>query len=241
MTTATKLQILPRPAAQRQRRAKLKSAARLPVEDLGAEHCVLHGISWDTYEKLLKDLDNTRKFLTYDEGTLEIMSPSSRHEHGRSLLEFLLQLYALEMQIDFEPRGSLTMRRKKRKKGLEPDSCFYVAHAKSARLMTKWQETSVAPDLAIEIEVSQRLGTRREIYAALDVRELWVDDGRTLRVMHLDQKGEYVTHLKSLNFPDLPLKEFEGFLRLIDKKTYGEIARDFQTWTRSLVQKKRST
>jgi Uma2 family endonuclease len=42
---------------------------------------LLEGISWETFERLLKELgDNRAARLAYDQGKLEIMSPLSPHE-----------------------------------------------------------------------------------------------------------------------------------------------------------------
>ena len=41
---------------------------------------VLSGIRWEFYEAFLEELNNRHVFLTYDRGSLELMSPSFRHE-----------------------------------------------------------------------------------------------------------------------------------------------------------------
>jgi Uma2 family endonuclease len=47
-----------------------------------AEHrIILHNTSWETYERLLEEREDSRvPRLAYDRGELEIMSPSSEHE-----------------------------------------------------------------------------------------------------------------------------------------------------------------
>lgn len=46
----------------------------------------LSGISWQTYERLLTELSDRRLRLTYNRGSLEIMSPSPEHEFGKEML-----------------------------------------------------------------------------------------------------------------------------------------------------------
>jgi Uma2 family endonuclease len=46
----------------------------------------LSGISWETYETLLEELNNRRLRLTYNCGTLEIMAPSPEHELTKEVL-----------------------------------------------------------------------------------------------------------------------------------------------------------
>lgn len=60
-------------------------ASLAPSPELGdAENIpslILPNIRWQTYEALLLDLKDTRRVrVTYDQGTLEIMTPSEEHE-----------------------------------------------------------------------------------------------------------------------------------------------------------------
>ena len=50
------------------------------------QHIVLDGVSWSTYEALLRELEGRRFRITYDRGRLEIMTVSLRHEFGKKLL-----------------------------------------------------------------------------------------------------------------------------------------------------------
>ncbi|GBO53931.1 hypothetical protein APA_1879 [Pseudanabaena sp. lw0831] len=48
---------------------------------LSENRVLLHGVSWETFERLLADVGDRRKTLFhYNNGTLEIMSPLSLHE-----------------------------------------------------------------------------------------------------------------------------------------------------------------
>ena len=47
----------------------------------GGQRIILHGISWETYEHLLNDRGESHAVhFAYDQGALEIMVPSERHE-----------------------------------------------------------------------------------------------------------------------------------------------------------------
>ena len=39
------------------------------------QRVVLYNVSWETYERLVEEIDNPGTRLAYDEGVLEIMSP----------------------------------------------------------------------------------------------------------------------------------------------------------------------
>jgi hypothetical protein len=68
---------------------------------------LMNDISWEIYETLLQNLhDNSHYRLKYLAGTLEIMSPSRRHEFDKKIIALLLETYFLELDIDFYPLGS---------------------------------------------------------------------------------------------------------------------------------------
>src|SRR5262245_41820311 len=88
---------------------------------------VLHNVSWETYEQLLKNYeDHSSSRFTYDHGELEIMGPSLPHEQVRCILIFLVNLICEEYELDVIGLGSLTQRRFDLQRGLEPDGCFYI-------------------------------------------------------------------------------------------------------------------
>ena len=66
---------------------------------------VLHGISWNTYETLLKDLEHGSVRLTYDRGSLELMSPSRDHERFKTLIGRMIELFTEELDIPMQSGG----------------------------------------------------------------------------------------------------------------------------------------
>src|SRR5690349_13948329 len=94
------------------------------------QRIVLHCISWETYERFLVDLaDSSAPRLTYDRGTLEIMSPLPEHERQRHNLATLVEIAAEARDLDLLGLGSTTFRREDLQRGLEPDACFYIQNA----------------------------------------------------------------------------------------------------------------
>src|SRR5690348_5159419 len=56
-----------------------------------AQNVILHNLSWGTYERLLADLENSSApRLTYDRGTLEIMSPLPEQERAKQNFTLLV-------------------------------------------------------------------------------------------------------------------------------------------------------
>ena len=72
---------------------------RAPAE----QRVIVQNVSWATYEKLLADLANQSSTrLTYDRGTLEIMSPLPEHERYNRILALSIEMLADAMGIDVE-------------------------------------------------------------------------------------------------------------------------------------------
>src|SRR4051812_36855029 len=92
--------------------------------------CVLlDGVTWATYLRLSGELQHRRVRLAYCDGSLEIMSPSYLHEACKEWLAIMVRVIAEELELDVVCGGSTTFRKKDLERGLEPDQCFYVAHA----------------------------------------------------------------------------------------------------------------
>src|SRR5688572_5526405 len=86
----------------------------------------LSDVDWDEYEHLLSQMEMFPGHrLSYDRGRLDIMSPKRDHEAYKFFLASIVQLLAEEEQIDIEPSGTATLRRKKLEVGAEPDESFY--------------------------------------------------------------------------------------------------------------------
>ncbi len=73
---------------------------------------VLRDVCWDTYEKLLGDLvDSSAPRLTFDRGTLEIMSPTAERERLNRLIASFVEEASLALGIDVESFCSTTFKR----------------------------------------------------------------------------------------------------------------------------------
>src|SRR5712671_749928 len=95
------------------------------VTNTSEQKVILEGVSWETYARLLAehpDKPGTR--FTYDQGALEIMVVSFKHEDLGRTIAMLISLIAAEMDIDCVDAGSTTFLRKDLAKGFEPDGCF---------------------------------------------------------------------------------------------------------------------
>lgn len=200
------------------------------------ERLVLGGVTWETYLRLLRAFDGRYLRITYDRGELEIMTLSPQHERFKHLLGLLVWVLVEELGWNLACFGSMTFKRKKRQRGLEPDDCFWIQNEPAVRGKDKIDlRTDPPPDLVLEIEWTRSALNRLSIYAVLRVPEVWQYDGERLRVQLLGADGRYADSAQSGAFPFLPMNELERFLGI--RATLGEtdLIRQFRAWVRDRI------
>jgi Uma2 family endonuclease len=207
-------------------------ATSIPAE----QRTVLHNISWETFETLLKETGEDRGLrFAYDCGTLEIMTPLFEHENPKSNFANFIVALAEELDIEIKSAGSTTLKRKIVNRGIEPDNCYYIQNEPAVRGRQELDlETDPPPDLAIEIDITSSSVDKLGIYSALGVPELWRYNGRVLKFYHLVER-EYVQREFSVAFPFVSVTDMSRFIE--QSKTSGEIAllKSFRAWVREKV------
>lgn len=170
----------------------------------GGQRIILHGISWETYEHLLNDIGESHAaHFAYDQGALEIMVPTERHERPSRILAVLVDVLAEELNIDLHRLGSTTLKREDLQKGLEPDSGFYIRNEARIRGKEKLDFTvDPPPDLIIEIDETSSSLNKFPIYAKLGTLELWRYKNNQVQFFVLTN-GQYVEVENSIAFPVL--------------------------------------
>lgn len=197
------------------------------------DHLLLEEASWEFYEMLLLETQERHLRITYDEGRLELMSPLPRHERVKKIVGVLVSIIAVERNIPMRHLGSTTFRRRKRRKGLEPDECFYVQSESRIREKDDLDLTiDPPPDLAVEVDVTNWSVDRLPIYAALGVPEIWRHDGQQLGCLLLSKDGKYEPAEMSLAFPFLRVAEINRFLAMWPATEETAVLRAFRDWVR---------
>ncbi len=211
----------------------------MPLTALPAEtRVVLDNVSWETFEALLEATGPCRGRMAYEEGTLEIMSPSFEHEDLKSTLGILLEGYAQELGIDMKVAGSTTLKREMKQRGVEPDESYYVQNEALVRGLTDLElGRDPPPDLVIEIQITQSALDKLGIYAAMGVPEVWLWEGDALKVYWLGEKGQYAERDRSRALPGLPLGDLLRFLEGSKEKSTTRLANEFRLWVRENVRK----
>jgi Uma2 family endonuclease len=198
------------------------------------QRLILYSVPWRDYLRLLRIFaDRPAVRLTYDRGTLELMTLSHGHESlGRLLGRFIVVLTE-ELGWPLKSGGSTTLRRRKRLRGLEPDECYWIT---SEPLVRDKDELDLRhdppPDLALEIDVTHSSLNRMGIYAALNVPEVWRLAGQTLTFHVLGTTGQYSVVSQSRAFPQLTAADLISFLNLRGQMDENSLVRQFRAWVR---------
>lgn len=198
-------------------------------------HLVIEGVSWETYESLLRDFEMTgqRKRVTYDDGRMVIVSPLPRHEKWKSLVGRIVEAIADARDIPISTFGSTTWKRKRKKKGLEPDDCFYIQNEAAVRgRMDLDLKRDPPPDLAVEVDLRPYLINKLNVYAGLGIHEVWCYDGTALQMFVLQKTGEYEQVESSAALPFVRPADIERFLGKFIQTDQNSLMRAVREWAR---------
>jgi len=174
---------------------------------------ILDNVSWETYERLITEHgERCGTRFTYDEGVLQIMVISSRHEMPNRTLATLVEVLAEEWSIDIQRLGSMTFRRKDLLKAFEPDSCFYIQHADAVMGNANIKlPVNPPPDLVIDVDITRESLNRFPIFAAVGIPEVWRFDGARVIFYRLESEA-YIETTHSLALTTLDSDTATAFL-----------------------------
>jgi len=154
----------------------LETLLELPaLRHADVEECYsIDGVSWEQYDALLAGLGDRAGYrIRYVDGVLTIVAPSRHHESGKTRIGTLLEIYFLEMDIEYFPMGSTTLRLAAQGSGIEPDESYCLGAEREF------------PDLAIEVVVTSGGVNSLAIYHRLGVREVWFWQHERFTIYHL--------------------------------------------------------
>ena len=195
---------------------------------------IRENVSWKEYEDLLEQVgEATWLRIAYDDGTLEIMTVGPKHEKFATLIEGLVGVIRLRLRMNIVFFGSSTMRKEKKRKGIEPDACFYVQTAEAlGNRMDLDFEKDPPPDVAVEVDVTRHSISKFGIYAGLGVPEVWIYDGKELKI-HLLEQDEYLPAIESQALPILSGPILSKFLSQLREEGELQAILAFDDWLQS--------
>jgi Uma2 family endonuclease len=208
----------------------LEAAMHLPA----GGKLTLRDVGWDEYLEFLDQLGESPRVRTgYDNGTLEIVTPSFSHERYKGLVHDVLLVLSDELDREILSYGSATLKIADKRKGAEADDCFYIQRAAAIAGRDRIDlRTDPPPDLIVEIDETSDSSTKFAIYAVLGVPEVWRFDGERFSFWRLTQ-GEYASLSASEAFPFLNPIHLDEFVADCDRVGHKAARRRFRDWVRT--------
>jgi Uma2 family endonuclease len=164
---------------------------------------LIENISWNTFVAIADERRGSVPRLTYDEGTLELMSPRRQHESIGRVIGRIIETYTEVKGIEIQSVASTTFKRADLSKGFEADESYYIEHA--ARIRAK-EEIDLSldppPDLVIEVEITSSAIQKLKLFASMEIPEVWRHDGEHLQMLRLVD-GQYQAIQTSFGVPGL--------------------------------------
>lgn len=204
------------------------------VKSSAEQRVLLRNISWETYERLLDERGDSRApRFAYDQGELEIMSPSPEHESVAYFTALLVATLAEEMGVNAYGVGSTTYKRGDVGRGFEPDASFYIRNEERIRGKPRIDlDVDPPPDLVIEVDITSPSLGKFPIYAGLGVHEVWRYDGDRSAIFVLEE-GEYVEARESVALPPLTSGVLTHFVEESASLGSTDWLRRVREWARS--------
>lgn len=205
-------------------------------------HCdrvVLHNLNWQQFETLLQTLGEHRSArVAYDFRTLEIMTPLPEHERHKDKISEVIKDIAEILNLEYDCLGSTTWKRETQLAGVEPDNCFYFQNELQIRGLSRFNlEQDPPPDLALEIDLTNKSLNRRPIYARLGIPEIWnydIEQGQ-LTIYQLNEDSYSISETSSI-FPQISVREIPQILNRHRQEGRLATRRIMKKWVQTQLQ-----
>lgn len=201
--------------------------AKLPA---GSE-LILREQTFEDYEEILEEIGEAGGLrVGFDGEIIKIMTLSSTPEKYVRLIERLIDNVSMRKRIKILSFGSATMKASRKRRGSEPDCCFYIQNAEAvARKSAIDFSRDVPPDVVVEVDIHHDSLDKFSIYSALEVPEFWLYDGKKLKIYELENE-KYSEIEQSLALPILTSAVLTDFLNRLEKSDQFEILLEFEKW-----------
>ena len=209
----------------------MATAERIRPND---QRIVINGVSWKTFQGLLADRgERLVPRMAYDQGELELMSPSEEHEQYKKLIGYMIVFWAVEQGIPLRSLGSATFTQSEQQRSLEPDECYYITNESLVRGKREIELGSdPPPDLALEVDIASKSAKKLGLYAAIGIPEVWRYSRQGLQVYKLSADGRYSLSPESACLIGFPVRDVQNWLARADSMDETNWIRSFQSWIR---------
>ncbi len=155
-----------------------------PSSEKGQDQCFIYsGITWQQFKLIQAGFAESKRVrLFYYKETIELLMPGRAHEFNKTIIGFLIELFCLEQNIEFEPLGSMTQEREG-EVSVEPDESYCFGISKPI------------PDLVIEVVFTSGSPKKLQRYQVLSIPEVWFWQDGVFSLYRLrDNKYESISH-----------------------------------------------
>ena len=144
----------------------------------------------------------------------------AEHELWKKNIARFVELYAFLIGIDLHGYGSTTFKKEAKERGAEPDECYLIGKKPDA-----FQE------IVVEVIHSAPLLNKQEVYAGMEVSEVWVFKDGAFGLFALDRATKrYVEVSRSALLPSL---DFSMVARYVVREDTPQALREFAAAIRS--------
>lgn len=178
---------------------------------------LIDGLTWREFKAAEQLIDRPGVRLSFLDGTLEIRRmPGEQHETVKERIGTLLDLYLLQIGIDYTPTGSMTLESEAGLVKREADKSY------------KLGANRTRPDLAIEVVVTSGGINKLEAYKRLKISEVWFWEDGTLAIYHLRTATQEVRYEQTAASEELPELNMALLLRCINMTNHIEAVKTFR-------------
>lgn len=173
---------------------------------------VIENVSWATFVALADERRGSVPRMAYNDGVLELMSPKRKHENLRRLIGRMIEAYSEIKGIEILSVASVTVKRGDLRKAYEADESYYVTSMDHVLAKEELDfEVDPAPDLVVEVELTTSGLDKMELFAAMQVSEVWRHDGKSVQFYRF-REGRYDLIETSIELPGLDAALINRFL-----------------------------
>lgn len=168
------------------------------------EFVVLRGVPWECYEKVLHGFGNYSWRHCYNRGTLTICSTGHVNRQAVIGMRMLVHTLTLELEVELQSVGKMTIWSPDKECGIEPDESFYLTNEPLVRCkMDYTPDSDPPPDLTIDGSLGKERDARLAVFARMVVPEIWSYDPEGVRFRRLTEFGTYEEIERSIELPGL--------------------------------------
>lgn len=178
---------------------------------------LIDGLTWREFKAAEQLIDRPGVRLSFLDGVLEIRRmPGEQHETVKERIGTLLDLYLLQIGIDYTPTGSMTLESEAGLVKREADKSYKLAPNRTR------------PDLAIEVVVTSGGINKLEAYKRLRIPEVWFWQDGTLAIYHLRTTTQELGYEQLATSEELPELDVALLLRCINMTHHVEAVKAFR-------------